>query len=102
MLLTPIFERYDLDLTLSIFPRKNADGGILKRPHIVETEPFADTFGPKAQRKRPKIYAGTFEELGAAAVKEAEGVATLSGQAVIGAFCVAFLSSFNAYIRLFG
>jgi len=67
----------------------------------VETEPFADTFGPKAQRKRPKIYAGTFEELGAAAVKEAEGVATLSGQVVIGAFCVA-LFFFNTYIRLFG
>jgi nuclear GTP-binding protein len=29
----------------------------------VETEPFGETFGPKAQRKRPKIDAGNFEEL---------------------------------------
>ncbi|EIM83263.1 NGP1NT-domain-containing protein [Stereum hirsutum FP-91666 SS1] len=34
-----------------------------KRSHIVETEPFGDTFGPKAQRKRPRIEAGTFAEL---------------------------------------
>ncbi|KAF9045727.1 NGP1NT-domain-containing protein [Hymenopellis radicata] len=34
-----------------------------KRAHIVETEPFSDTFGPKAQRKRPRIDAGNFEEL---------------------------------------
>jgi nuclear GTP-binding protein len=36
----------------------------VQRSHIVETEPFAETFGPKAQRKRPRIDAGTFEELG--------------------------------------
>ncbi|KAF5385105.1 hypothetical protein D9615_001047 [Tricholomella constricta] len=36
----------------------------LKRPHIVETEPFSETFGPKAQRKRPRIDAGSFDELG--------------------------------------
>jgi nuclear GTP-binding protein len=29
----------------------------------VETEPFGDTFGPKAQRKRPRLDVGTFEEL---------------------------------------
>ncbi|KAG8910219.1 GTPase required for pre-60S ribosomal subunit nuclear export and maturation [Tulasnella sp. 417] len=34
-----------------------------KRPHIVETEPFEDTFGPKSQRKRPRIDIGSFEEL---------------------------------------
>ncbi|KIK63861.1 hypothetical protein GYMLUDRAFT_71979 [Collybiopsis luxurians FD-317 M1] len=34
-----------------------------KRSHIVETEPFSETFGPKAQRKRPRIDAGDFEEL---------------------------------------
>ncbi|KAG8903218.1 GTPase required for pre-60S ribosomal subunit nuclear export and maturation, partial [Tulasnella sp. 417] len=33
------------------------------RPHIVETEPFEDTFGPKSQRKRPRIDIGSFEEL---------------------------------------
>ncbi|KAG8903211.1 GTPase required for pre-60S ribosomal subunit nuclear export and maturation [Tulasnella sp. 403] len=37
-----------------------------KRSHIVETEPFQDTFGPKAQRKRPRVDVGTFEELSAA------------------------------------
>ncbi|KAF8899294.1 NGP1NT-domain-containing protein [Infundibulicybe gibba] len=45
-----------------------------KRSHIVETEPFSETFGPKAQRKKARIEAGTFEELsklGAAAAEEA-------------------------------
>lgn len=40
---------------------------VKKRPHIVETEPFNDTFGPKAQRKKPRIDAGSFAELAAAA-----------------------------------
>lgn len=35
-----------------------------KRPHIVETEPFNNTFGPKAQRKRPRLDVGSIEELG--------------------------------------
>jgi hypothetical protein len=35
-----------------------------KRVHIVETEPFAGTFGPKAQRKRPRLEVGSLEELG--------------------------------------
>ncbi|ORY25326.1 NUC091 domain-domain-containing protein [Naematelia encephala] len=35
-----------------------------KRSHIVETEPFKNTFGPKAQRKRPRLDIGTIEELG--------------------------------------
>ncbi|KAG7452056.1 NGP1NT-domain-containing protein [Guyanagaster necrorhizus] len=51
-----------------------ANPNLRKRSHIVETEPFKDTFGPKAQRKRPRIDAGNFEELskiGAAAVDEA-------------------------------
>ncbi|KAL1749232.1 NUC091 domain-containing protein [Schizophyllum fasciatum] len=38
-----------------------------KRSHIVETEPFSDTFGPKAQRKRPRVEAGSFAELATAA-----------------------------------
>jgi len=60
---------------------------IFQRSHIVETEPFSETFGPKAQRKRPRIDAGTFEELsqiGAAAAVEADTAAVTSGQAVIG------------------
>ncbi|KAK0481442.1 NUC091 domain-containing protein [Armillaria novae-zelandiae] len=51
-----------------------ANPNLRKRPHIVETEPFKDTFGPKAQRKRPRVDAGNFEELskiGAAAMDEA-------------------------------
>ncbi|KAH9056874.1 NUC091 domain-containing protein [Lactarius vividus] len=51
-----------------------ANPNLRKRSHIVETEPFAETFGPKALRKRPRIDAGTFEELGklgAAAAEEA-------------------------------
>ncbi|KNZ81655.1 Nucleolar GTP-binding protein 2 [Termitomyces sp. J132] len=53
-----------------------------QNPHTlkacVETEPFADTFGPKAQRKRPRIDVGSFEELsklGAAAAAEADTTA---------------------------
>ncbi|KAI0299929.1 NUC091 domain-containing protein [Russula brevipes] len=51
-----------------------ANPNLRKHSHIVETEPFTNTFGPKAQRKRPRIDAGTFEELGklgAAAAEEA-------------------------------
>lgn len=33
------------------------------RMHILDTESFANTFGAKAQRKKPKISAGTMEEL---------------------------------------
>jgi nuclear GTP-binding protein len=36
---------------------------ICQTTHIVETEPFANTFGPKAQRKRPRISVGGFAEL---------------------------------------
>lgn len=49
-----------------------------KRSHIVETEPFSETFGPKAQRKKARIDVGTFEELGklsTAAVEDAEQAA---------------------------
>ncbi|KAF9225269.1 NGP1NT-domain-containing protein [Gyrodon lividus] len=52
-----------------------ANPNVRKRSHIVETEPFRETFGPKAQRKRPKLDVGTFEELsklGATAAEEAE------------------------------
>ncbi|TFK26755.1 NGP1NT-domain-containing protein [Coprinopsis marcescibilis] len=57
-----------------------------KRSHIVETEPFAETFGPKSQRKRPKIEVGTFEELGefaATAAVEAAEEAEKTGKGVI-------------------
>ena len=46
-----------------------------QRPHIVETEPFKDTFGSKAQRKKPHLDVGSFAELGAVPVRDdiAEG-----------------------------
>ncbi|KAF8583490.1 NGP1NT-domain-containing protein [Ramaria rubella] len=47
-----------------------ANPNLRKRSHIVETEPFIDTFGPKAQRKRPRLEVGTFEELSKTAVSE--------------------------------
>lgn len=40
----------------------------IQRPHIVETEPFSNTFGPKSQRKRPRLDLGSLEELGASSV----------------------------------
>lgn len=43
-----------------------------QRSHILETETFKDTFGPKAQRKKPRIDVGTFEELGKASEAAAE------------------------------
>ncbi|CAL1694840.1 unnamed protein product [Somion occarium] len=55
-----------------------ANPNLRKRSHIVETEPFQDTFGPKAQRKKPRLNVGTFEELselGAAAAHQAEAAA---------------------------
>jgi nuclear GTP-binding protein len=50
----------------------------MQRSHIVETEPFSETFGPKAQRKKARIEVGTFEELsklGTAAAEDAEQAA---------------------------
>ncbi|KAH9947080.1 NGP1NT-domain-containing protein [Amylocystis lapponica] len=32
-------------------------------PNLRKTEPFKDTFGPKSQRKKPRLDVGTFEEL---------------------------------------
>ncbi|KAJ7762291.1 NUC091 domain-containing protein [Mycena maculata] len=63
-----------------------ANPNLRKRPHIVEVEPFGDTFGPKAQRKRPRIEAGSFDELGklgAAAEGEAADAAAEKGTGTI-------------------
>ncbi|KAL5533826.1 NOG2 [Sanghuangporus baumii] len=45
-----------------------------KRAHITETEPFKDTFGPKAQRKKPRLDVGSFEELGKTSADAAQEV----------------------------
>ncbi|KAJ4470902.1 NUC091 domain-containing protein [Lentinula aciculospora] len=56
-----------------------------KRSHIVETEPFSETFGPKSQRKRARLDAADFEELsklGAAAAEDAHEVAAATGNVI--------------------
>jgi nuclear GTP-binding protein len=50
----------------------------LQRSHIVETEPFGETFGPKSQRKRPRIDAGSFEELGKLGAAAMPDISSLS------------------------
>ncbi|PCH34407.1 NGP1NT-domain-containing protein [Wolfiporia cocos MD-104 SS10] len=50
-----------------------------KRSHIVETEPFQDTFGPKAQRKKPRLDVGTFEELSKLGTEQSEASADAQG-----------------------
>ena len=55
---------------------KNASG---KRVHITEVEPFNDTFGPKAQRKRPRLDIGSMEELSQAATDAAEAKSKFRG-----------------------
>ncbi|WWC67607.1 nucleolar GTP-binding protein 2 [Kwoniella pini CBS 10737] len=70
-------------LPMGLLEDESANGG--KRPHIVETEPFSNTFGPKAQRKRPRLDIGSLEELGeasnAADVAAVEGEASQTGTA---------------------
>jgi nuclear GTP-binding protein len=39
---------------------------------MLESETFANTFGPKAQRKRPKVLQGSVDEL-ATSVTESAG-----------------------------
>ncbi|KIJ54063.1 hypothetical protein M422DRAFT_25036 [Sphaerobolus stellatus SS14] len=55
-----------------------------KRSHIVETEPFVNTFGPKAQRKRPRLDVGTFEEL-SEAITKGEEEAAVAGPSTLAA-----------------
>ncbi|KAI0756463.1 NGP1NT-domain-containing protein [Daedaleopsis nitida] len=59
-----------------------ANPNLRKRSHILETETFKDTFGPKSQRKKPRLNVGTFEELGkvsTAAAEEAESSTAQGG-----------------------
>lgn len=39
------------------------------RVHLLDTEPFADAFGPKRKRKRPKLVVSDYEAL----AKKADG-----------------------------
>ncbi|KAE8540341.1 nucleolar GTP-binding protein 2 [Cryptococcus gattii VGV] len=68
-------------LPMGLLQDDTKDSG--SRPHIVETEPFGDTFGPKAQRKRPRLDIGSIEELGesSAAAAAAAEAATAESQA---------------------
>ncbi|KAI8849280.1 NUC091 domain-containing protein [Chytridium lagenaria] len=45
------------------------DSTKVSRMHLLETDPFANTFGPKAQRKKPKLSFASAEDL-ASAVNE--------------------------------
>ncbi|KAK2990651.1 hypothetical protein RJ640_007785 [Escallonia rubra] len=45
------------------------ENGRQTRVHLLDREPFADAFGPKNKRKRPKLMASDYEEL----VKKADG-----------------------------
>jgi nuclear GTP-binding protein len=68
-----LLRRNKLPMGLLEDESKNASG---KRAHITEVEPFNDTFGPKAQRKRPRLDIGSMEELSQAATdaQEAKGM----------------------------
>ena len=55
-----------------------------QRSHILETETFKDTFGPKAQRKKPRLDVGTFEELGKASFEALEEVESSTVQGADG------------------
>ncbi|EIW68598.1 hypothetical protein TREMEDRAFT_31855 [Tremella mesenterica DSM 1558] len=66
-------------LPMGLLEDESAASG--KRPHIVETEPFSNTFGPKAQRKRPRLDIGTIEELGETSA--AGAAAEIDGEVVL-------------------
>ena len=37
--------------------------GKAKRSHLLQTQPFASTFGQQAQRKRPRLASETYDDL---------------------------------------
>jgi len=39
------------------------DNAKISRMHVLETDPFSSTFGPKAQRKRPKLKAESVTDI---------------------------------------
>jgi len=56
------------ELPMSLITDNKKEG----RVHLLETETFGDTFGPKRKRKRPKIDVASYEELATSAVKGEE------------------------------
>lgn len=61
-------ERRDDPYTVLMNPRSLPlslikDAEKISRMHILETDTFANTFGPKAQRKRPRLSMGSVGEL---------------------------------------
>ncbi|KAJ3312634.1 GTPase required for pre-60S ribosomal subunit nuclear export and maturation [Boothiomyces sp. JEL0838] len=52
------------------------------RMHLLEADPFDNTFGPKAQRKRPKLGASDMNELAELASKNLEGYESDNDQAL--------------------
>ncbi|GAA6063740.1 hypothetical protein JCM10212_000779 [Sporobolomyces blumeae] len=50
-------------------------------PDLTTTEPFSDTFGAKAQRKRPRLDVGSIEELAGAVASHAQAVQDAQVQA---------------------
>ncbi|KAJ3088705.1 GTPase required for pre-60S ribosomal subunit nuclear export and maturation [Quaeritorhiza haematococci] len=60
---TVIMRQNKLPMSLITNHEKNA------RMNILEVETFSNTFGPKAQRKRPKLLAASMEELAQGAVQ---------------------------------
>ncbi|CED84206.1 ngp1nt-domain-containing protein [Phaffia rhodozyma] len=62
-----LLKRNKLPMSLLETEGKGSEG---KRPHIVDTEPFKDTFGGKAQRKRPHLEVGSFAELGSIPIRD--------------------------------
>ncbi|KAK9322770.1 NUC091 domain-containing protein [Lipomyces orientalis] len=57
-------------LPMSLLEEETANSA--PKAQIVETEPFSQTFGPKAQRKRPKVAAGSLDDLAEKTVQDHE------------------------------
>lgn len=71
---TVVLKGKSLPLALLEDPEKVKKGGKAPRAHVLTAQPFADTFGVKAQRKRPAVAAETLEELlGAVRVPAGQG-----------------------------
>ncbi|KAK9479548.1 NUC091 domain-containing protein [Lipomyces japonicus] len=59
-----------LPMSLLEEPSSNTNSAV--KAQIVETEPFDKTFGPKAQRKRPKVTVGSLDDFAEKAVQNHE------------------------------